>query len=502
MRVAVIGAGISGIAFAGVMQRFGHHCVIYEKGESVGGIWALAYPEVRLQNSYEQYAFIDFPWPVKPDQHPTGAQIREYLAAAVTHYALDVRLRHEVVRLEEADDGWIVHTAHDGEPAAERYDYVVASIGQYALQKLRPEFPGEAQFRGEVITERDVHDLECFRGRRVAVVGFGKSAVDMATLAAPLAASVTHVFRTPRWLVPFRVAGMHFTYPFFCRATTVFMPSWVHAGRVERSLHGRFGGLVRGFWRVIETVVTRHIRGHSGGDAGAAARLAAVTPRHGFVPDMRSATAMAPPTYYGRIASGNIVPRQGQVRGFTPTALELEDGSEVEAELVVLAVGSGPPVFPFLPPPYRALLEGEPDGVQLYRHILHPQIPRFAFAGYNHGFMHVPAAELAAVWLCAVLRGDLKLPEAAAQERSILAMREWKREHIHFEPSRSCAVSTRFQQHIDTLLKDLGVSPYRKMPNIFAEALQRYGASDYAGIVQDVIDHPAPKPRAVQALDA
>jgi len=39
-------------------------------------------------------------------------------------------------------------------------------------------------------------------------------------------------------------------------------------------------------------------------------------------------------------------------------------------------------------------------------------ISGITFAGYNHGFMHVPAAEIGALWLCAVLRGDIELPSA------------------------------------------------------------------------------------------
>jgi hypothetical protein len=70
-------------------------------------------------------------------------------------------------------------------------------------------------------------------------------------------------------------------------------------------------------------------------------------------------------------------------------------------------------------------------------------------------------------------------------ERSIGYVREWKREHIRFENARSCAVSTRFQQYIDILLKELQISPYRKLPNPFAELFSRYEASDYRGIFEE-----------------
>ena len=46
-------------------------------------------------------------------------------------------------------------------------------------------------------------------------------------------------------------------------------------------------------------------------------------------------------------------------------------------------------------------------------------MPRLAFAGFHHGYMHVPTVEIGTQWLCAYLRGDLDLPTLAEMERSI-----------------------------------------------------------------------------------
>jgi dimethylaniline monooxygenase (N-oxide forming) len=502
MRIAIIGAGISGIAFARVLNQFGHECTVFDKASRIGGIWALAYPDVRLQNSREQYTFCDFPWPQAPDQHPSAAQILNYLEAAVQHYGIDVRLKHNVTQLLEVDDGWTLTVTHDNVDEVLTFDYVVISIGQYAEQKYRPDFPGEVDFSGQIVTERDVKTLDMFRDKNVAVVGFGKSAVDMCAFAAPMAASVAHVFRTPRWLIPFRILGVHFTYIFFARASTMFMPSWVHATRIEHALHRYVPGLVAVVWKAIEFIVRKHIDGHvDAGNPDSAQRLKSVTPSHSFARDLRSATAMAPVNYYRFVASGAIKPHHSEVEGFDRTGLLLSNGESIDADVVVLSVGSATPVFPFLPSHIRSIIENENDGVQLYRHLVHPAIPRLAFAGYNHGFMHVPAAEMGALWLCALWRGDIELPSAEIQEQSIDRIREWKRLHINYEPSRACAVSTRFQQHIDGLLCDLGVSPYRKLPNVIAEIFARYGGADYAGIVEDVLDNRPSQARSVNALD-
>ena len=178
----------------------------------------------------------------------------------------------------------------------------------------------------------------------------------------------------------------------------------------------------------------------------------------------------------------------------------LENGDKIDCDLVVLSLGSGSPTFPFLPEKYRSLLENEPDGAQLYRHLLHPDIPRLAFAGFNHGFMHVPAVEIGMLWLSAVLNDELTLPAAEKMRQSMESVRQWKRDHVNFEPSRSCAVNTRFQQYLDVLLQDLGLNPYRKMPNILAELFSQYGPDDYVGIYEEYQTRQKQRSQPLHAL--
>ena len=169
-------------------------------------------------------------------------------------------------------------------------------------------------------------------------------------------------------------------------------------------------------------------------------------------------------------------------------------------DVVVLSTGYLTPTFPFLPDRYRVLLEDENDGPQLYRHLIHPRIPRLAFAGFNHGYMHVPSVEIGTQWLCAYLRGELIIPSTEEMERSIEVVRLWKRDHIKFENARSCAVSTRFQQYIDILLKELEINPYRKLPNPIAELFSRYEASDYKGIYEEYNRAKAKRTAPLKAL--
>ena len=197
-RVAIVGAGISGLAHADVLTRCGFSVVLFDRAPRPGGVWACSYPDVSLQNTWWGYHLSSFPWPFVPNEHPTGAEILRYLDALVAARKFDVRFEHEVVSAREATDGgWTLRVQSTAGEQTEHFDHLVVSVGQYTEGKHRLQVDGESEFAGVVSTERDLGDLARFDGKRVVVVGFGKSALDMATFAAPRAASVHHVFRTP-----------------------------------------------------------------------------------------------------------------------------------------------------------------------------------------------------------------------------------------------------------------------------------------------------------------
>ena len=486
MRIAIIGAGISGIAAAQSLRKTGHDVQVYEKSSRIGGVWAQGYPDVRLQNTRDQYRLMDVPWSTMPDLHPTSAQVQQHLHEAIDTLGLPIELDHEVTKLQETDSGWRLHYRNASNTGQKDFDFIVLSIGQYSGGKQLPLFPGQDEFEGDIITEREVSDLRVFSGKKVLVAGFGKSALDMATFAVEQASEVNHLFRTPRWMVPFHVMGIHYSRLLFCRMGTVLMPSWVQPNAVEAFIHRKLGSLVRTNWYLVQCIARfqKYLLG-VGKSKTVKDRLASLTPEHNIIGDFRSASAMQPQMYLKYIAQERLVPHQGELQAFTKNGVIINDGQTIDCDLVVLSLGSGSPTFPFLPEKYRQLLESEPDGVQLYRHLLHPDIPRLAFAGFNHGFMHVPAVEVGMLWLSAVLSGELTLPDADEMHQSMARVQQWKRDHVNFEPSRSCAVNTRFQQYLDVLLQDLGLNPYRKMPNVLAELFSQYGPDDYADIYEE-----------------
>ena len=97
MRVAIIGAGVAGLATAKVLTQAGHEVVVFDKTPDVGGVWSRTrrYPGLTTQSPKAQYSLSDFPMPKSYPEWPSGEQVQAYLAGYAAHFGLDARAAAE-----------------------------------------------------------------------------------------------------------------------------------------------------------------------------------------------------------------------------------------------------------------------------------------------------------------------------------------------------------------------------------------------------------------------
>ncbi|SHK30172.1 Predicted flavoprotein CzcO associated with the cation diffusion facilitator CzcD [Reichenbachiella agariperforans] len=482
--IAIIGAGVSGISAARVWQKCGYSVTIYEASDQIGGQWNMTYPGVRLQNTAPQYQFSDFPWPFTPDRHPTGEQVLKYMHAAVAAYGIEVKLNHKVTQMVKQDIGWQL-TFENGTQG--NFAYVMIATGQYpgGDKKHKPRFENIDSYRGEVVT--NINSKEVFKDKHVAVVGFGKTALDFAAWSGAVAQSTQHIFRTPRWTIPDHLLGIDYTRPFFSRFGSDMMPSWCHSSLIQNLLHKKLTFVVKSFWGFIATLFQyQHRKDAKLGTLDPSVLDLVFPPKSQFVPDLRSASAVAPNHYYEYVAHQRIIPYRGEVASFFEHGLILSDGQKIEADMVCICCGNEAPTYGFLPETYAQYLRVH-GGPSLYRHQIDPRIPDLGFAGYNHGFMHIALCEMGTLWQIAAHQKDLQLPSETEMLASAQRVSQWKIAHSSYESTFNIAVSTRYQQHLDILLQDLGISQWRKLPNVPAEIFARYDPTDYKGVVEEYL---------------
>ncbi|MFF0500728.1 flavin-containing monooxygenase [Nocardia aobensis] len=202
--VIIVGAGFSGIGVAIALRKAGFRdFLIIDDADGVGGTWhwntypgiAVDIPSFSYQYSFEQSSR----W---SRIYAPGRELKDYAEHCVDKYGLRPRIRFSTTitgaEFDEDASVWTLRTG-DGETLTARY--VIGATGVLTRPKL-PDIPGVESFSGLTMhTSRWDHDRD-LRGKRVAIIGTGASAVQVIPSIAPDVAELTVFQRTPIWCLP------------------------------------------------------------------------------------------------------------------------------------------------------------------------------------------------------------------------------------------------------------------------------------------------------------
>jgi dimethylaniline monooxygenase (N-oxide forming) len=474
--ICVIGAGIAGLVTAKVLRADGFEVTVFERDHAIGGVWAASrtYPELRANNSRDTYAFSDFPYPSTADDFPSAPQVRAYLEDYARHFRVldDVEFGVEVVRVARrggSDAGFDVTVRRGAAEETRRFDYVAVCNGTFPVP-IVPEIPGLDRFAGTVAHSSGVVDPEAARGKRVVVVGGAKSAFDTAAWAAAVASSCTLVHRTPAWMAPRYFFGrFRAEEVVISRFSEAFLRPYHRASRFEHLLHGPLGPLVRLHWKMVSSL----IRNRSG-------MPAAMLP-DSTLPDGFEKVGVGG-DFYRVLVEGRVNERRSSIREIDgPSAVVLENGERLEADLLVFATGYRQDLG-FLTDELRASVHRDGD-FRLYRRILPPRERRLGFVGYASSFAAQLTSEIAAHWLSESFLGRLELPDEAAMEEEIDRVLAWNREVFPGRPG-GYFIGPYLAHYVDELMRDMG-QPCARTRSSVLEYFGPYRPSQYATLAED-----------------
>lgn len=338
VRVAIVGSGFAGLGAAIRLRQAGiTDLVIIEQAGTVGGVWRdNVYPGCACDVESHLYELSCAPNPEWSQTFAPSGEIQAYLERVAGEFGLRPLIAFGT-RVEEArwDTGalrWRLATTR-GEVTA---DLLVIATGALSSPAV-PELPGLAEFGGPVWHSARWNAAADLRGRRVAVVGTGASAVQIIPAIQPVVSRLTVFQRTPGWVIPRRNRPISEGR----RRFLARHPGWYRAQRrwvrFRRELLGvpfRHPAAMRG----LQWVATHHLR-RSIADPALRAKL---TPR--FVIGCKR--IMLSDDYYPALAAPNVEVVAGAVTGFRPGAVLGPDGREHPADAVVFCTGFEVTEFP------------------------------------------------------------------------------------------------------------------------------------------------------------
>jgi len=209
LRVLVIGAGISGLLAAIKLGQAGIRYLLVEKNPDVGGTWLEnSYPGCRVDLPNHFYSFSFEPNHDWPDHYSRRDELLAYFRRIADKYGVRASARFDTEVVAASYDPqrmrWAVELRDAaGQTQTEHVNAIISAVGQLNRPSI-PALPGLSSFDGPAFhTAGWRHDVD-LRGKRVAVIGTGASAMQIVPQLAPDVARMLIFQRSPQWAIPIR----------------------------------------------------------------------------------------------------------------------------------------------------------------------------------------------------------------------------------------------------------------------------------------------------------
>ncbi|MBE9216449.1 FAD-dependent oxidoreductase [Plectonema cf. radiosum LEGE 06105] len=484
-KVCVIGAGVSGLVAAKTFVEEGFDVTVFEKQAALGGVWekSRSYPEVRTQNSRHTYCFTDYPMPEDYPEWPNSEQVRRYLQSYADNFGVSERICFQtevtnIFRKAGKEVVWIVSVKINNQREENHeFDFVLVCNGVLNIPKI-PIFPGKEEFLaagGKILHSSECNDTSLIKNKRVVVVGFGKSACDIATFAANTAKESTLLFRRAFWKIPkFFFNKIHFEHILLTRFSEIWLPYRKLKG-IEKLLHTIATPLVWAFWRLNELILRNQFN----------LDVYKMLPDELMNLSLGCNANLAVDNFYESVLSGKIKAKKASITKFIPDGLELDDGENLKADVVIFGTGFRQDI-PFLEAKYRRLIKDEQGSFHLYRNLINPDVPNMGFIGYSVSFFCQLTSEVGAWWLVEYAKGNLVLPTPSQMHAEIEEHLNWDKLNLPPAIAPGTCVSRFSFHYLEDLIEDMGFHIFGKGAKPIQGIMERINPSAYQEIRQQL----------------
>ncbi|SFW84977.1 flavin-containing monooxygenase [Amycolatopsis australiensis] len=339
--VVVIGGGQGGIALGARLRQLGVPHVVVDRHARPGDQWRGRYKSLCLHDPvwYDHLPYLDFPrnWPVFAPKDKIADWLEMYTKVMEVNYWSSTTCRR--ASYDEDTKEWTVVLDRDGEEVVLRPKQLVLATGMSGKPNV-PVLPGQDRFRGEQHHSSQHPGPDAYRGKKAVVIGSNNSAFDICGALWEVGADVTMVQRSSTHIVKSDSLmdlglGDLYSERALAAGMTTQKADLTFASLPYRIMHtfqqpvyAAIRERDREFYDRLEAAGFRH----DWGDDDSGLFMKYLRRGSGYYIDVGAADL---------VANGDVKLAHGQVTELTEHSVILEDGTELEADLVVYATGYG-----------------------------------------------------------------------------------------------------------------------------------------------------------------
>jgi putative flavoprotein involved in K+ transport len=339
--VVVIGGGQGGIALGARLRQLGVAHVVVDRYARPGDQWRGRYKSLCLHDPvwYDHLPYLDFPrtWPVFAPKDKIADWLEMYTKVMEVNYWSSTTCRS--ASYDEDTQEWTVVLDRDGEEVVLKPKQLVLATGMSGKPNI-PVLPGQDRFRGEQHHSSQHPGPDAYRGKKAVIVGSNNSAFDICGALWEAGADVTMVQRSSTHIVrsdSLMDLGLG----------DLYSERALEAGMTTQKADLTFASLPYRIMHTFQQPVYAAIKDrdqefydrlegagfrHDWGDDDSGLFMKYLRRGSGYYIDVGAADL---------VADGEVKLAHGQVTELTETSVVLDDGTELEADLVVYATGYG-----------------------------------------------------------------------------------------------------------------------------------------------------------------
>ena len=337
--VVVIGGGQAGIILGARQKKLGVPAIVVEKNPRPGDSWRNRYKSLCLHDPvwYDHLPYLPFPedWPVFSPKDKIGDWLESYTKLMELNYWSGTECTG--ARWDDTQQQWNVTVQHKGETITLQPKHLVFATGMSAVPN-KPSYPGMTAFTGTQVHSSQFKNGEAWRGKKALVVGSNNSAHDICADLWEHGADVTMVQRSTT-----HVARSDSLMDLALGA--LYSEAAIKAGIDTATADLIFASLPYKALPPLQVPVYEQMKQR---DADFYARLE----KAGFQLDFGDDGSGLFMKYLRRgsgyyidvgaselVANGSVKLKNGAIERVTESGLAMQDGSELDADLIVWATG-------------------------------------------------------------------------------------------------------------------------------------------------------------------